>query len=391
MGNTIKRAGRLSILSTLLVSVGVMADQGDVFNVHADATYSHDSNLFRLDKGETAPGGAGKSDSVVVLNAGININKPYGQQRFRLDASVNRNQYNRFSFLDYDAFQYNGTWNWHVTPRFFGILKASRSEALVGFDNNDFQDQKIRTTTTNLLEADYWLAGSWHALAGYVQERHKHNILFTQDRDFQLDGWSLGGRYDPGNGHTMELRYLSRNGEYLGTANTFDQYEVEVRLSYVFSPKTRFEGAVAYVDRKHGSLSQRDYDGWRGRAGVDWNPTGKMGVRFNFERRLASWQDTYSSYFTSDSISVGPYWKLTAKQTVSASIEATRDRYEGAPAGYAGALRHDDRRAVVLGWTWEPSAVFSIGANVRREERDSNLPGFGFKDLLFGVNLRLYF
>jgi len=40
-------------------------------------------------------------------------------------------RYDNFSFLDFNALRYQGTWQWHFTPRVSGTLAADRSEALV--------------------------------------------------------------------------------------------------------------------------------------------------------------------------------------------------------------------------------------------------------------------
>lgn len=392
MREFIGKVGNLSLLSTLLVGTGALADQADVFNVYANAGYTYDSNLFRLDDGETPPaGGTDKSDNILVVNAGISINKPISQQRFQLDASASHSTYGNYSFLDYDAFQYSGIWNWHLTPRISGIASVARSEAQVGFDTYNNNNQQIRVTNTNRFEADYWATSNWHLLAGYLQEKQTNSTTFQQESDFDLKGWSAGLRYDRGTGRTVELRYFARNGEYTNSNASFEQGEYEARLAYPFTGKTRVDAVLAFVDRTHENNPQRDFDGWRGKVGLGWQATGKIGLRVDYERRLQSWQDVYSSYYTSDSLTIGPTWSVTAKQTLSASVVFSQDRYDGAPTTWTGPLREDDRQALMLSWAWEPTRAVSVSASLRQDQRDSNFNGFGFEDTTFGLNLRLFF
>ncbi|MDD5363793.1 MAG: outer membrane beta-barrel protein [Gallionellaceae bacterium] len=394
MRDAIGKIGKLSLLSTLLISTGVLADEADVFNLYASAAYTYDSNLFRLADGvDPTPlvGKSDRSDNVLGLTAGVVINQPISQQRIKLDASVNHNAYANYGFLDYDALQYNGTWFWHLTPRISGIASMARSESLVGFDRKSDYAKTVRTSDKNLFEADYWLTGSWHALAGYVQDKQSDTTVVQQENAFNLKGWSAGARFDPGSGRTLELRYLKRDGEYANTNASFSQDEFEARLIYPFNDKTRMAATVARVDRSHPNKPARDYSGWRGKLGLDWLATGKVGLNAEYRRRLESWQDVYSSYYTSDSLSVGPYWAVTAKQKLSAGLVFSKDRYDGAPASWAGPLRDDKRQALVLGWTWEPTRTIDVGASVRHERRDSNLSGLDYKDTSVGLNVRVMF
>ncbi|TCJ17925.1 hypothetical protein EZJ19_03170 [Parasulfuritortus cantonensis] len=386
-----RMAGRLSVLSAMLVSAGVWADDADVFNLYADAGYTYDSNLFRVDDGAALPWGK-KSDNVLTADVGVSIDKPFSQQRFRLDASVGRNRYSNHSFLDYDSFQYSGRLDWHVSPRISGVASSDRTEALVGFDaKNDF-NRTVRTRTNNRFEADFHVVSRWHALAGYLQEKQSDSYNdVSQDRDFDLKGWSAGLRYDPGSGRKLEFRYISRNGRYRSTVGNFDQTEYEARLVYPVDDKTRIEAVAAYVDRNHDDDPQRDYDGWRARATLTWAATGKLGVRAEYERQLRSWQDVYSSYYTADNLSVGPYWSITAKQTLAASLVYGRDQYGGAPSSWAGPSRDDKRNALVLTWSWEPTRTTGVTATARRQNRDSNYPGFDYTDTMVGVGVHVAF
>lgn len=413
MGDLIGKIFKLGLLSTLSGSVGALAAQvdaraaaspaaPDVFSLYASAGQTHDSNLFRLPGGvDPTPlvGKADRSDDIRTVNAGFRIEKPFSQQRFKLDASVTESTYGNHGFLDHDTYQYDGAWYWHLTPRISGVLGVSRTEALVGFDNLNAYDQKIRVTTEKRFEANFWLASNWHALAGFLLTKQTTSRSFQQESDFDLHGWNAGVRYDRGAGRTLEFRYFERDGKFIDRRvdpvayidDAFKQRDYEARLAYAVSDRTRIEGTVAFVDRSHPHIPQRDFDGWRGKAGLSWMATGKIAIRADYERRIQSWEDVDSSYYVSDTVTVGPQWSVTAKQALSASAVLGKTRYEGAPPTWTGPLREDKRRALAFNWAWEPHRAVSVNATVRREIRDSNLDNHDFADTTVGLNLRLLF
>lgn len=399
MGHVIGKIGNLSLLSALLASSGAYADSADVFNLRLNAAYVHDSNLFRLNEDEHPAGISGRSDNILGVTAGLSIDKPISQQRFKLDASVTRNRYANYGFLDSTLLQYDGIWKWHLTPRISGDLEVARVEAM-----NDFADyvdyrKNIRTTLNNRFEADVWLYSNWHLLAGLVHDRRTNSQVFRQEGDFDGKGWSIGLRYDRGTGRTLEFRLIRRDGDYLNRHflpgiyqdDAYSQRDYEFRLAYPFNDKTRMDAVVAYVERSHPNVPERDYDGLRGKLGLTWLPGGKLRLKADYEHRLEAWQDAESSYSVRDNLVVGPRWSITAKQEIGVSYETGRRRFLGPLPTSTGFRREDRQRALVLDWAWQPTRTTNVSAYMRREERDSNLSAYDYKDTAFGLSLGMMF
>src|SRR5712691_9315265 len=70
-----------------------------------------DSNVFHLPASVDAQAQLGKpakSDRISTTYAGLRVDKPYAQQRFLLDLTGTAYRYDNFSFLDFNALQYQG-------------------------------------------------------------------------------------------------------------------------------------------------------------------------------------------------------------------------------------------------------------------------------------------
>jgi len=86
-----------------------------------------DSNVFHLPDSvdpQAQLGRPAKSDRISATYAGLRVDKPYAQQRFLLELTGTAYRYDNFSFLDFNALQYQGSWQWHFTPRVSGTLAA---------------------------------------------------------------------------------------------------------------------------------------------------------------------------------------------------------------------------------------------------------------------------
>ena len=117
-----------------------------------------DNNVFHLPSSvdpQALLGKPTKSDRISATYAGLRVDKPYAQQRFLLELTETAYRYDNFSFLDFNALQYQGSWQWHFTPRVSGTLAADRTEALVNY--TDFRDpstRNVRTVDNRLLSVD---------------------------------------------------------------------------------------------------------------------------------------------------------------------------------------------------------------------------------------------
>src|SRR2546425_941976 len=129
----------------------------------AGASVTWDSNVFRLPDSLAGLAPNGKSDRISAMYVGLRIDKPYAQQRVLLDATSTAYRHDRFSYLDFDALDYRGAWQWHLTPRVSGVLSAERSQSLVNYaDFRNITQRNVRTAENRRASADWLMFGGWH-------------------------------------------------------------------------------------------------------------------------------------------------------------------------------------------------------------------------------------
>jgi len=400
MGQVIKSITVLGLAAGSLMCQAGHADDADVFNIHAGASYIFDDNLFRLDDIPLPSGLKGRSDRILGMNAGVELDVPFRQQRFTLDAMATRNLYAENDFLDHTAYRIRGGWNWHFTPRVSGLLSVDRDEALTSFeDYRAYTGKNMRTNSATRFEADVWLASNWHALVGLARESRENSQTFREEDNFEQMGWHLGARYDRGNGRSLTVRYLNRDGEYVDRVvdpvrlldDAYAQGDLELNLAYPINDKTRVDGTLAYLDRGYDHFEARDYAGWRGRVGLTWNPTGKLGIKGEYARDISDWQDDESSYRVTNGFSIGAIWAKTAKQDFSASLEYKRRDYEGRAFTSVLPAREEDTAVLSVGWTWSPTRASKVNLQLRHELRDTNRVDYDYDATSLSASARFLF
>lgn len=370
------------------------ADEKDTLNFIAGVSRQHDSNLFRQPSSET-------SDNITNTYAGIRIDKQYSLQRFKFDYTHTQYQYQNNDYLDFGANDYKAAWLWAMTPYLTGTLSAERKQQL-----NDFKDyqntsiQNIRTTENQRFEADLSPHGNWHLLGGLTRTEQTNSQTFNEESDFKMTSLDTGVKYVYRSGTAMTFMLHDRNGEYkkrqLDAFNLydtgFDESEVEGRLDWAVTGKSKINARIAYVKREHDNFSQRDYSGEQGSLKYTWEPTGKLQLVSMLARQFSNYQTGYSNYARVDSLSLSPVYAISAKITAHAMASISERTFLGqGPSPSSG--RVDKERLANIGIDWAPYRSVSIGASLQRSSRNSNFSvrDLDFTDTTAGLSASLYF
>ena len=288
-------------LAAAFLARPAVADQYDALNVVLGTSLTHDANVFRLPDDAPPPTGfSTKSDLISVAYAGVRIDKPYGQQRFQLDATGTYTRYNTFSFLDFGAFEYRGAWLWHLTPRVSGTLSAERKQALIPFTDFRSFERNVNTTDRRNFNLDGWVSGGWHLLAGASQSETKSEVQF-QAEDSRMIAGEAGVKYVAGSGSSVAVTRRSSQGDYLNRVvdpvnffdNRFRQDETELKVAWNVSANSTLNGRLSALERRHEHFAQRDFSGTTGQLDYTWTPTSKLRLAFSARRDIEAFIEYY--------------------------------------------------------------------------------------------------
>lgn len=368
----------------------------------AGATVTWDDNVFRLPDSADAQavlGKSTKSDRYATASVGVHVDKPYSQQRFRLNAAETAYRYDTFSFLNSNVFQYDGAWDWHVTPRVGGTLSANRSESLVNYGDYRVPIRNIVTIRNERFSVDGLLFGGWHVLAGVSRDESKNSVIFIQQASYRSNGADVGLRYVAESGNSVTFTTRSSNADYidqpLDPANLIDdgyrREENELVVEWMLSGKSRLSGRLTRIDYRTNHFAQRDFSGTGGLLGYQWMPTSKLSFNVSAGRNLTVYVDNFSSYVVSDTATFAPVWQVSARTALRASVSRTTSDYRGAVVTLSGPARRDVLDSFQLAADWTPRRTVTLSASLQRDHRSSNDSDFEFNDTSARLSATLSF
>lgn len=380
-----------------LFSQPSFADEEDPLKFIAGVSRLHDDNLFRQNSGK-------KSENITSAYAGIRLDKLYAQQRFKFDFTLTANRYQNYGILDFNAKDYKAAWLWSLTPFLKGTISLDRKQSL-----NTFQDfrggslvniRNINTSETQHFEADFSPHNVWHLLGGVTRTTNKYsnnsNVNFEGQESFTMNSLDAGVRYNFSSGSSVTVMGHERSGDYDGRQlnaatlfdTAFDEREVETRLDWIVSGKSRVNARAAYVSRDHDHFSRRDYSGLVGNVDYSWTPTGKLRLLLSASSSLSTYQTVDNSYTRLNSLSITPLYAFSDKITMRAKAAITKRTFLG-----EGVIPDGDRvdwgKTASFGVEWAPLRSISIGGNLERSSRDSNIDVYDYTDTTVGVNANL--
>jgi exopolysaccharide biosynthesis operon protein EpsL len=279
------------------------ADEYDTLNISISTSLTYDSNIFRLSDTtdpQTALGTSTKSDQIGVSTLLLRLDKSLSQQRIQLEVSETVYRYKNFSFLDFEALEYRGSWLWHLTPRISGTLGAERKKGMVPFGDVKTAQQNLRVADREYLTFDAQIMGGWHALAGTAHfQQNDSREAISPEQSYDATSAEAGIRYvaAPGSEFSLIQRYVK--GTYktgFDPATLFDDAfhdnQTELLADWQPTGKSAVRGRLTWIDREHEHFSQRNYDGVAGEISWLWSPTAKSRINLLGRRDITTWWDS---------------------------------------------------------------------------------------------------
>ncbi len=387
---------------SLFIAPPVHADEQDTLNFQFGESFAHDDNLFRLPEGvDPATRGLGKSarsDNIRTDSISLTGDKRYSLQRFHVGARYEANHYQTYDTLDHSTRNFDGQWNWALTPHITGLLAAERVQALNNFaDIQSNYVRSVRTTDTVRGNSEFGSIGALRFVAGIAQSKTSSTEPIQQDWNTRTRSVDAGLRYTTAAENSLGYRFRQNQvdwqGRPLDTTNLYDisarQADHEVFGQWKLTDQAFLDSTVTRVKRSHDNFAERDYSGTAARLNLNWVPDAQLQATLFAKREYSSWWSRDASYTVTDSVGFSPIWKVAAKITLYGRIEQSRRDYRGPIAPTTADPRLDKQSSALLGLDWEPLRNFLVGGNVQKSRRSSNLPGLDYTDTYTSVKAQV--
>lgn len=380
-----------------LATAPAQADPEDPLTISLGATRQHDDNLFRLAPGVDPAAALGKptrADDLDVTSLRVRYDKTFSQQHITLDASANQYRYHNFSYLNFNANDYNAIWQWNVTRSLSGHVIASRQHSSSGFtDYRNYRVASIRTSTNRRFDLDWWVLGGWHVIGGASESTSINSQSQVAEVSSRYRPIEAGVSYVNAAGNSLTLVGRRGHGEYPGqTLNNvylldtaFDQSEREARLHWQLTGKSTVNTRVTHIDRRQTNFAQRNFRENTGQFDYIWQPTGKLQLTASASRNAGAYIDwtlgapLSSSYYVDRGVSLAPAYQLSAKTAIKMGLQHTHRDYKGAIIPLP-MQRWDETNSAQLEFDWTPMRSLSISASLQRSHRESAYQGLEFRD-----------
>ena len=359
----------------------VLADKDDTFNILLGTDYQHNDNLFLLPDGQKPLGsGAKRSDNIFKTKVGFKINKKYALQVFKFDYTHEDIKYDNSKYLNFKSNNYKAAWQWSITPSLKGNLSADRSVDLVPFSDfrNNSSIQNIRTKEIQFFDFDFSPHNVWHLLGGYTKLNVTNSQTFLPETSFKMGIVEAGVKYSFPSNSFIALKARKSEGENQAinlaqlVGKGFTENQEELSASWLVTGKSTISSNLGYIQKIDDSFSIRDYSGYFGGINYAWDITGKFNLNVDLSRRLASYQDSTSSYTENDTFTIRPTWFASSKISVNAFTQIGKRKFLGDGPIFNPDKREDDSLIYGVGANWTPFSTVKISANLQHDERDSN-------------------
>jgi hypothetical protein len=228
-----------------------------------------------------------------------------------------------------------------------------------------------------------------------------HSEPIRASLDSRTVSTTLGVDYLTPAGGTAGTQVKYSNGEFpqrqfvAGSLvdNRYDEVEASAVVSGYPGGKSHFDMRIGYTSRRHGQLSQRDFDGMTGRLDFDWTPTAKILLNAAVWREIRSIEDVSASYVLSQGFSLGPRWAPTSKLVFQARWVYEKRDFEGDPGFIlaGGPAREDRFRGGSLAVGYTPWRNAELALAYERGDRNSNVLGRDYDYDAVSANVKVAF
>ena len=393
----------ISTWCLLLLSTPAFAEGIIDIKHYISTSANYDDNVFRFsssDQAKAALGSSNRSDLVKQLNLGLEVNLRLSRQLVSFTSSINENKYSRFSNLDNTGKAIGLRWDWRMGNDFYGVLSASKADAIAGFNETKSPIKNIRATDSQSASINWNLLSDWTLYLNGERDNLKNEAISSIQLDRENHIVESGIRYQSQLGTQLGLSYRMIDSSFpnrTGLIKTLfgsqsNEEEVALNAAWLPAPKTRISTRLSHVNlvRKDSQLS--NFNGFNQHWGVDYAATSKVNFNLVAYQDLSPIDDVVSTYVKTTGIALNPSWNITSKVVLRGNLSYAENAYiSSAAISNNNMERLDTSTQAGLSLTYTPTLKSLLELQYAGEKRTSNIADSGYTFNNFNILFRYDF
>ena len=363
----------------------------------------YDDNVFRFsspDQAKAALGSSNMSDLVKQLDLGVEVNLRLSRQLVSFTSSVNENKYSRFSNLDNTGNSIGLRWDWRMGNDFYGVLSASKTDAIAGFNETKSPIKNNRATDKQSASINWNVLPDWTLYLKGERINFNNEAISSIELDREDQIIESGIQYQSQSGTQLGLTYRMVDASFpnrTGLIKTLfgsesSDKEVALNVAWLPTSKTRISTRLSHVNlvRKDSQLS--DFNGFNQHWGLDYAATSKVNLNLIAYQDLSPIDDVVSTYVKTTGIEVNPSWNITSKVVLRGNLSYAENAYIGSAAISNNNIeRLDASTQAGLSLIYTPTLKSLLELQYTGEKRTSNISAAAYQFNNFNILFRYGF
>ena len=382
-------------LAVLLLCCGRIACAQTAATPYGSAEYEHDTNVFYLPSGSSAPigkNGPTFADNDLRLLGGVNATYDWARQELHANAEVRRYDYDYFSYLNHNEYLADVGLDWKLGSVVDGTADYRRERRMVPFQEliNSTQlfleTEGVATVSANVLVTPEWRLQS--AVKNRALDSPRPDLLDLNLRENSIhEELRYLGVADLSAGFLLDQLWGRFAHDPTAARPSYSQTTVGGAANYAVSGLTKFNGSLGYTRRSDaagGSVS-----GITGNLGYQRNLSGKTTLNINASRAVNSYVSSAGSEVDS-TVSAALTWRITYKTSVNAGYTWTMSKFPqvGVVNGVAFDNRIDHLQFANAEADYQALHWLAVRIYARYQTRQSNLQNFTFDATGYGIEFQ---
>lgn len=365
------------VLSGLLLSAPAHAALNDTIHPFVGASYSYDSNLFR--QPDIAGEDLVQSDRTRQEFVGIEVDRPFGRQRFTGSARVSKVTFDRFSQLDYNAKDLSGTLFWQLGNHLDGTVGGTYSSSLTSFTDFIGTERNLRVQRSEFADGGWRFHPSWRVRGRVARDKLEFDLLAQSYLDRTEDSTEVGVDYLGVTGSTVGLQIRHLKGSYPNLQKfsgfllnqDYTQDDIKLKVSWKFSEINQLQFLGGRAKREHVLGGGRSSSGTNARLTDTWGVTSSVVLVSTVWREFAAFEGSSATYSLNKGVSADARWGVTSKVQATAQLRYLERDFAGF-ATQPTVVPNDKARSASLGVNYSPKNNIVLGLSVNHDVRTSN-------------------